>query len=215
MQPEIRPRNAAAAALLGFVALGSMSTGLRAADSDPGLVQRGEYLMRAGDCIACHTAPGGKPFAGGLAMETPFGTISTPNITPDKATGIGDWSDDDFYRAMHEGIGHKGEYLYPVFPFPWYTKVTREDVLAIKAYLFSLEPVNSPRKPLQFAFPFNIREALPVLAHSLLQTRHVRARIPPKAPRSIGVPIWSRGWAIAENATMATMRWVRQTGAAS
>ena len=116
--------------------------------------------MRAGDCIACHTSPGGKPFAGGLAMQTPFGTITTPNITPDKATGIGDWSDDDFYRAMHEGIGKQGEYLYPVFPFPWYTKVTREDVLAIKAYLFSVEPVNAPRKPVQFAFPFNIRTAL-------------------------------------------------------
>ena len=124
------------------------------------LVAKGKYLATAGDCIACHTVPGGKPFAGNRAMETPLGTIFTPNLTPDKATGIGTWTDDQFYRAMHEGIGHRGEYLYPVFPFPWYTKVTRDDALAIKAYLFSLDPVSEPRKPLKFAFPFNIRAAL-------------------------------------------------------
>jgi mono/diheme cytochrome c family protein len=123
-------------------------------------VRRGEYLARAGDCVSCHTAPGGKPYAGGLYMPTPFGKISTPNITPDKATGIGDWSDDDFYRAMHEGIGHHGEYLYPVFPYPWFTNVTRDDVLAIKAYLFSLAPEHAPRQPLGLAFPFDIRESL-------------------------------------------------------
>ena len=128
--------------------------------ADDALIKKGEYLMRAGDCIACHTAPGGTPFAGGLYMPTPFGSISTPNITPDKDTGIGTWSDDQFYHAVHDGIGHKGEYLYPVFPFPWYTKVTRDDVMAIKAYLFSLKPEHAPRKPLQLAFPFSIRTAL-------------------------------------------------------
>ena len=132
----------------------------RADDANETLIKQGEYLTRAGDCIACHSAPGGKPYAGGLAMATPFGTITTPNITPDKATGIGDWSDDQFYRALHEGIGHRGEYLYPVFPFPWFTKVKREDVLAIKAYLFSLPAENAPRKPFKFMFPFNIRETL-------------------------------------------------------
>ncbi len=130
------------------------------AAADAELIKRGEYLATAGDCVACHTTPGGKPFAGGLDMETPFGTISTPNITPDKATGIGDWSDDDFYRAMHEGLGKDKEYLYPVFPFPWFTKVTRDDVLAIKAYLFSLPPENAPRKSLKLAFPFSIRTGL-------------------------------------------------------
>ena len=93
-------------------------------------------------------------------MPTPFGDISTPNITPDKTTGIGDWSDDDFYRAMHDGIGRHKEYLYPVFPFPWFTKITRDDVLAIKAYLFSLPGENAPRQPLKLAFPFSIREGL-------------------------------------------------------
>lgn len=123
-------------------------------------IQRGAYLATAGDCVSCHTAPGGKPFSGGLYMPTPFGQISTPNITPDKATGIGEWSDEDFYRALHEGVGRHDEYLYPVFPFPWFTKATREDVLAIKAYLFSLPPEHAERKPLKFGFPFNIRESL-------------------------------------------------------
>ena len=129
-----------------------------AADTD--LVKKGEYLARAGDCIACHTAPGGKPFAGGLMMETPVGSISTPNITPDQKTGIGTWTDDQFFRAMHEGLGQHGEYLYPAFPFPWYTNVTRDDALAIKAYLFSLAPENAPRKPLTVGFPFDVREGL-------------------------------------------------------
>ena len=148
----------AACVSVSLLSLGGMSA--RAAGADADLVKKGEYLMRAGDCIACHTAPGGKAFAGGLYMDTPFGKISTPNLTPDKETGIGTWSDDDFYRAVHEGLGHSGSYLYPVFPFPWYTKVTRDDVLAIKAYLFSLPPEHAPRKPLQFAFPFSIRAAL-------------------------------------------------------
>jgi mono/diheme cytochrome c family protein len=140
--------------------LGLSETLLGPAVADEQLLKRGEYLARAGDCVSCHTAPGGKPFAGGLYMPTPFGEISTPNITPDKTTGIGDWSDDNFYRAMHEGIGRHGEYLYPVFPFPWFTNVSRDDVLAIKAYLFSLAPVNAPRAPLKLAFPFSIRESL-------------------------------------------------------
>lgn len=146
------------AASFCFAAPSRAAPTLQPADSQ--LVQRGQYLARAGDCISCHTAPGGKAFAGGLYMPTPFGKISTPNITPDKATGIGDWSDDDFYRAMHDGIGRHGEYLYPVFPFPWFTNVTRADVLAIKAYLFSLAPVNAPRQPLRLAFPFDIRDSL-------------------------------------------------------
>ena len=130
----------------------------RADDAD--LIKRGQYLSTIGDCHACHTAPGGKPFAGGLKMDTPFGPIYTPNISPDKETGIGGWSDDQFYRAMHDGVGHKGEYLYPVFPFPWYTNVTRDDVLAIKAYLFSTPPIHQENKPNGMAFPFDVREAL-------------------------------------------------------
>lgn len=145
---------------LAFSVQAQSATASRAADASD-LVQRGHYLATIGDCIACHTAPdGGAPFAGGRIMSTPVGTLSTPNITPDKATGIGDWSDDEFYRALHDGIGRHSEYLYPAFPFPWFTHVTRGDVLAIKAYLFSLPPAHAPRKPYNMAFPFNIREGL-------------------------------------------------------
>jgi mono/diheme cytochrome c family protein len=145
-----------ALAVASFLTVG-VSSQARSADD---LIARGEYLARAGDCVACHTDAGGKPFAGGLYMPTPVGSISVPNITADKKTGIGDWTDDQFYRALHEGIGKSGEYLYPVFPFPWYTQVTRDDAIALKAYLFSLPPVDAPRKPLKIGFPFNIREAL-------------------------------------------------------
>ncbi len=133
-----------------------------AADAEPdaSLADRGKYLTEAGDCHACHTKPGGEPFAGGRSIETPFGTIASPNITPDKETGIGKYSDDQFYRALHEGIGAGGEYLYPVFPFASYTKVTREDAMAIKAYLFSQKPVRAPSEANNLAFPYNIRSSL-------------------------------------------------------
>jgi len=130
------------------------------ADDSADLVKRGEYLTTAGDCVSCHSAPGGEKFAGGLYMPTPVGKISTPNLTPDKETGIGTWTDDQFYSALHKGIDDKGAYLYPVFPFPWYTKVTREDAMAIKAYLFSLKPVHAPRKKIEIGFPFDIRAGL-------------------------------------------------------
>ena len=133
-------------------------SGARAADA--ALIAHGKYLATAGDCEACHTASGGKPFAGGLYMNTPFGQVATPNITPDNDTGIGKITDDQFYRVFHAGIGMNGDHLYPVMPFPWYTKVTRDDVLAIKAYLFSLAPVHAPQKPNKMEFPFNVRAGL-------------------------------------------------------
>ncbi|MDQ6780772.1 MAG: cytochrome c [Candidatus Eremiobacteraeota bacterium] len=104
-------------------------------------VARGEYLVRIGDCEYCHTEPNGKPFAGGRAIPTPFGVIYSINITPDRDTGIGLWSEQDFYKAMHTGISRDGSYLYPAFPYPWFTKVTRADVDAIKAYLETVAPV--------------------------------------------------------------------------
>ncbi len=120
-------------------------------------IARGKGLATAGDCIACHTAPGGTPFAGGLALQTPFGAIMTPNITPDNTTGIGSWSADDFARAMHEGRRPGGTYLYPAFPYPFYTKVTRADTDAIYAYLRSLAPVVNRINRNTLPFPFNIR----------------------------------------------------------
>lgn len=131
-----------------------------AADDQQDLIKRGEYLVTMGDCVSCHTTPGGAQFSGGLYMPTPVGKISTPNLTPDKETGIGDWTDDQFYNALHDGIRNDGKYLYPVFPFPWFTKVKKEDVKAIKAYLFSLKPVHAPRKPLEMSFPFDVRASL-------------------------------------------------------
>jgi len=150
-------RTALSAALLCFA-----SASASAVTPDATQIERGKYLATIGDCYACHTKPGGEPFAGGLQIPTPFGSVTTPNITPDKRTGIGEWSEDDFYRAIHEGLGKKGEYLYPVFPFTSFTKIKRDDVSAIRAYLMSLKPVHAPQEPSHLAFPFDIRETLAV-----------------------------------------------------
>jgi mono/diheme cytochrome c family protein len=120
-------------------------------------VQRGEYLARAGDCISCHTAKGGEPYAGGLRLDTPFGYMLSPNITPDPETGIGRWSSADFHRAMHQGVNKRGQDMYPVMPYDSYTKVTREDVDAIFAYLRTLKPVRNQLTTNHLYFPFNQR----------------------------------------------------------
>jgi mono/diheme cytochrome c family protein len=123
-------------------------------------IERGEYLARAGDCVACHTLPDGKAFAGGRAMPTPFGALYSPNITPDDETGIGTWTADDFYRMMHTGVSKNGALLYPAMPFASYTKVTRADSDAIYAYLMSVPPVKQPNRPHELKFPFNNRDLL-------------------------------------------------------
>ena len=123
-------------------------------------VVRGEYLARVGDCYACHTVRGGQPYAGGLEMATPFGALYTTNITPDPETGIGNWSSDDFWRALHDGKGKDGSFLYPAMPFTNYTKVTREDADAMYAYFRSIKPVRQPNRPHGLAFPYNQRELL-------------------------------------------------------
>ena len=150
------------AAALALSLLGGLAALPARADQPGDAVARGKYLATMGDCEACHTAPGGTPFAGGLLMNTPFGKIPTPNITPDQETGIGKYSDAQFLRVFHAGIRRDGSYLYPVMPFPWYAKVRDDDVRAIKAFLFSLAPVHAPRKPLEVSFPFNIRAGLGV-----------------------------------------------------
>jgi mono/diheme cytochrome c family protein len=124
------------------------------------VINLGEYLARAGDCVACHTAPGGTPFAGGRAMPTPFGNLYVPNITPDEETGIGRWNADEFYRMMHTGISRDGSLLYPAMPFASYTKVTRADSDAIFAYLQSVSPVRQRNRPHELRFPYNKRELL-------------------------------------------------------
>lgn len=143
--------------------LPSSTKGPRAAespDATSAVIARGEYLARIGDCVACHTEPGGKVFAGGRAMQTPFGPLYAPNITPDEATGIGAWSADEFYRMMHTGISRDGSLLYPAMPFASYTKVTREDSDAIYAYLMSVNPVTLKNRPHELRFPYNQRELL-------------------------------------------------------
>ena len=132
----------------------------QAAHGGNDIVSRGEYLARAGDCIACHTATGGREHAGGRPMPTPFGALFAPNITPDDETGIGRWTADDFFRMMRTGIGKDGKLLYPAMPFQAYTKVTREDSDAIYAYLMALEPVRQPNRPHELRFPYNNRELL-------------------------------------------------------
>ncbi len=120
-------------------------------------LKRGEYLVKMGDCIACHTAPGGESFAGGLAFDTPFGTIYSPNITPDKTHGIGKWTDEQFNKAVREGIAPDGQYLYPAFPFPYYNKLTDQDLKDIRAYLNAIPPSNKANNENNMMFPFNWR----------------------------------------------------------
>jgi mono/diheme cytochrome c family protein len=119
--------------------------------------RRGEYLARAGDCISCHTASGGQALAGGGRLNTPFGYMLTPNITPDSATGIGLWSSNDFYRALHTGVNRAGEDMYPTMPYDFYTKVTRDDSDAIYVYLRTLNPVTSIIDVNHLHFPFDQR----------------------------------------------------------
>jgi mono/diheme cytochrome c family protein len=130
------------------------------AEPDSAPIENGEYLARVGDCIACHTAPEGKLFAGGLAMPTPFGTLYTSNITPDRETGIGGWTADQFYATMHTGRFPDGGQLYPAMPFGSYTKVTRRDSDAIFAYLKTVPPVRQPNRPHDLKFPFNNRSLI-------------------------------------------------------
>lgn len=131
-------------------------------DLSPERIAEGEYLARAGNCVGCHTAPGGALFAGGRSIRTPFGDVYSTNLTPDPETGIGNWTTADFWRALHHGRSKDGRRLYPAFPYPSYTYVTREDADAIFAYLMSLPPVASPRVEPALRFPYDSRFALQV-----------------------------------------------------
>ena len=145
--------------LLCLPILSALSVQAQAAASAD-VVARGEYLARAGDCIACHTVPAGKLFGGGRPMDTPFGTLFTPNISSDKETGIGKWSAAEFYTMMHSGKSRDGLLLYPAMPFASYTKVTRTDSDAIYAYLQSTPPIHQPNRAHELRFPFNQRSLL-------------------------------------------------------
>jgi mono/diheme cytochrome c family protein len=132
-------------------------TGVPAELKSASLIERGEYLTRAADCMVCHTAEGGTPYTGGRAFVLPFGTLYSTNITPDSATGIGSYSDANFLDSVHKGIGRNAGKLYPAMPYASYTYMSDADALAIKAYLFTLKPVHAPATPNTLVFPFNQR----------------------------------------------------------
>lgn len=131
------------------------------ASAQESAIERGEYLIYAGGCVDCHTgdSDGASRLAGGRAVESPFGTFYSPNITPDDETGIGLWSDDDFLNALWEGINPEGDHYYPAFPYTSYTGISREDLLAMKAYLFSLKPVEQTTPGHELAWYISTRLA--------------------------------------------------------
>ena len=183
------------AALIGAALIGVALTGA-AGGAQPAsaaqqpqpssLVEQGRYLAVAGDCVSCHTRANGRPFAGGRALSTPFGTIYSANITRDSKTGIGAWTEQQFSRAMREGIAADGTHLYPAFPYTAYTKITDADVHAIYAYLRSLQPVSFAPPENKMSFPFSARGLLAVWNAMFFEP----GRFAPDASRSAE---WNRG----------------------
>jgi mono/diheme cytochrome c family protein len=166
-------------------------TGVPAALANADVVKRGEYLARAADCVVCHTGAGGQSYAGGLAIPLPFGMLYSTNITPDKETGIGDYSDQDFLNAVQRGIRKDGTRLYPAMPYPSYSYMTDVDALAIKAYLFSLPPAHSANRADTLTFPYNQRWSMVIWSYFF----NADSRF---APNTSQGPEWNRGAYIAE-----------------
>src|SRR6202049_3713756 len=138
--------------------IGANPTGVPKELAQADLIKRGEYLAHAADCIACHTAPGVQAYAGGVAFNLPLiGTMYSTNITPDKETGIGNYTDQQFLDVLHKGIRRDGALLYPAMSYTSYTYMTDADALAIKAYLFSLNPTKARAPSNDLVFPFNPR----------------------------------------------------------
>jgi mono/diheme cytochrome c family protein len=170
---------------------GPSPTGAPAELAKADLVTRGRYLAQAADCESCHTAPGGTLFAGGRAFRTGFGTLYSTNLTPDRSTGIGAWSDADFLRALHEGIGRDGRRLYPAFPYDAYAHMADADALAIRAYLATLQPVRQPARANALFFPFDQRWLMQVWARLFVREQGFE----PVAGHSAE---WNRGAYLAE-----------------
>ncbi|QND70226.1 cytochrome c [Tardiphaga robiniae] len=166
-------------------------SGVPASLSDASLVVRGKYLADAADCVACHTSQGGKSYAGGLAIKLPFGVLYSTNITPDMETGIGNYSDRDFIDAVQRGIRHDRARLYPAMPFTSYTYMTDRDVLAVKAFLFSLPPVRAAPRHNSLLFPFDQRWAMALWSRLFARDD----RFQPNATRDLE---WNRGAYLAE-----------------
>jgi len=169
---------------------GTKPSGVPAGLEKASLIERGEYLAKAADCMVCHTAPGGKEYAGGLGFKLPFGTLYSTNITADE-TGIGNYSDQDFLNAVQRGKRHDGAMLYPAMPYPSYTYMTDDDVLAVKAYLFSLPPVRAAAAENTLSFPFNQRWAM--LFWSTVFNPNTRF-----TPDTSKSPEWNRGAYLVE-----------------
>ena len=165
--------------------------GVPASLANADVVKRGEYLANAADCLVCHTTQGGKPYAGGLGFKLPFGTLYSTNITSDKETGIGNYSDQDFLNAVHRGVRRDGTRLYPAMPYTSYTYISDADALAIKAYLLSLPPVRATPPANTLSFPFNQRWAM--MFWSALFNSDTRF-----APDTSRSPEWNRGAYLAE-----------------
>ena len=154
----LRAALGAALAAVAALAPGASAAAGSGPAQDP--IARGAYLARMGDCVSCHSSPDSGPYGGGLKIATPFGYLISPNITFEPATGIGAWSKDDFWRALHDGRGRRGEYLFPVMPFTFTTKATREDSDAIYAYLASVPQITYPVDVNHLDFPFSIRATM-------------------------------------------------------
>jgi mono/diheme cytochrome c family protein len=167
------------AAIAAFFAL---TAAARADDA----AERGRYLAILGDCAGCHTVPHGQAFAGGLPFNAQFGTVYSTNITPDRETGIGGWSNAQFYRALHDGIAPGGKHLYPALPYVYFARLTRQDTDDLFAYLKSLKPVHRPATPNRLTFPFNLRFGL-----AFWNWRY-RYPAPPPPPANASAQ-WKRG----------------------
>jgi mono/diheme cytochrome c family protein len=155
------------------------------------LVQRGRYVAIAGDCISCHTRADGAPFAGGLAFRTPFGTVYSTNITPDRETGIGGWTEAEFSRALRQGVDKNGQHLYPVFPYPYFTKISDADVAALYAFLRAIPAVKYVAPDNDMTFPFGVRRLLGVWKSLYFQ----EGRFVPDKSKSAQ---WNRGAYLVE-----------------
>jgi mono/diheme cytochrome c family protein len=166
-------------------------TGVPAELAKADIVARGEYLARAADCLVCHTAPGGADYAGGLAFPLPFGTLYSTNITADKDTGIGNYTDREFLNAVQQGVRKDGARLYPAMPYPSYTFISDNDALAIKAYLFSLPTVHAQNQTDTMGFPFNQRWAMMFWSWAF----NPDTRFEPNTAKSAE---WNRGAYVAE-----------------
>ncbi len=177
----------AVAALVAINLLGGRTGGpVQVVNAPADVVARGRYLAKAADCAACHSAPGGAPYAGGLPMPSGFGTIYATNITPDPDHGIGRWSADDFWRALHDGVRRDGQQLYPAMPYTSYRGMTRADADAIYAYAMQLRPMKVANRRTELNFPFNIR--LGMLGWNLL---FLHDTLPSVSAGSS--PAWQRG----------------------